>query len=222
MRTEQKPRDLPIIEVDGISFYVDGYHGTLIDTENKENMLFAMQMKMYENRCEFVFDQKNRKIYEGDWYAPLPDGVKLQWIRPIEMIDPVGVDLLMEEKFGVSTTLIDNDLPVIKIKEADFFADVNSMCFRNVTNRWNQIPFSEVIVKDGQHGFYYNEKVKGVAFPHEVAEFKRSGLSHISFVNVPDGIDLAIMLNEHKKQSNDKQATEDLKQERSKRKGKGI
>lgn len=221
---EQSKRVLPTITIANIEFYVDAYHSVLIEKGNPDNQLHSLEMMRFEDHYEFVLDTNSRGVYEGQWIGPLPQEAEYVWIRPFPMTDPVGMDLLLKDRNGKWSDN-DKELPVIKIKGHDFYVDDLRRSFREVDNRWNLISFKEVEKKEDRYGFYFDSRVKNVAFPHEIEALNIAGSSlsrHIEFVQVPSGHELSTMLREHKLKAYGNRSEESPGQSPVKRKGKKI
>lgn len=200
MKTQYPERELPIIKVKGVEFYVDAYRSELIEKDNKENRINKGEMLVFEDHSEFLFDTRTRNLYYGRVDLPLPEEVDYVWMRTFNSIDPVGWDMFCKEKYG--TPWYDNnaELPILEIQGKQFYIDDYRNTFRDVDNKWNNILFKDVTIIDGKHALYFNTEVNNTAFPHEIEMFDKGLAPHIKIAHVPSGYELADLLKSHKKQ----------------------
>ncbi|WP_123947329.1 hypothetical protein [Chryseobacterium pennae] len=189
-------RELPVLKLHGLAdadFFVDALNDVLIDTKNASNQIHLLDMMLFEDHYEFIYDKNLRNVKEDNWggYDKDDDRYAAIWIRPLEVYDIVGSKLYLEQH-----PLRVEGLQVISIKGIDYFWDDTTAQFMECENPFNRIHKSDTLYsfKTGEPGFYIDTDRKLPLYPHELAdtikmmrERKETELpSHIHFVSHHD------------------------------------
>jgi hypothetical protein len=142
---------------------------------------------------------KAKTLTLGPHYGEIPDRVTLFWMYPLEAQDPIGKNRWMDENRPEWRKSFPTDLPVIQIAGKEFFIDENRNAFRDTGNCWNLIHFTEVLEMEGKTGIYIDTRITQVPFPYDFDSYNPPAVypEHIVFAEVPDGYELAYLLNGH-------------------------
>lgn len=192
----------PVIELEGTSFFVNGYLMALVQVDEPENQLELYDMMCLEDHYELWYDTDTKQVYDGPLTGQIPEHVKLFWFYPFDAMDPHGRNARLDETRPGWRKDFPTDLPVIQIAGKDFFVDERRKAFRDIENCWNMIYFADVFKRDGKTGIYIDTTVVQVPFPHEFDPFDPPAVfpEHIIFAEVPDGHQLATLLSSHQQQ----------------------
>jgi len=199
---EQEQRILPIIDIEGVPFYVDATKMEITEVDNAKNRINAFEMLHLEDHLEFKFDKRTKGLFEGRWDVPFDEReVATVWIRPFAAMDPEGMQWLMDQSEPNWQERYPTDLPTVDFAGTPFYIDAQRKAFRQVENNWNLIPFEFIIEPDGSH-IYFDKNIKNIPFPNEMSKYKEEGLlghSHIAIVDVPSAFDILNKTNTSKR-----------------------
>ncbi|WDF77039.1 hypothetical protein PQ469_24455 [Mucilaginibacter sp. KACC 22773] len=206
----------PVVELEGTSFYVNGYLMALVQVDNAENQIGLFDMFCLEDHYELWYDRKTKQVYDGSLVGEIPEQVKLFWFYPFDALDPAGRNKRLDEIRPGWRQDFPTDLPVIRIAGKDFFVDERRNAFRDTENCWNRISFADVFKRDGKTGIYIDTQVTQVPFLHELNPYDLPDKlpEHIVFAEVPDGHHLAFLLNEHHLRQQEQAGTDNRDQRR--------
>lgn len=177
-------RKLPVIEIAGAEFYVDGKNGILIDTCDQNNIITPFDMCWADDHYEMLFDKEKRNSKTGDWFEWESERHEYIWLRPLEVYDPEGA----MAKLGHEAQLIPKNLPVIEIEGVQFLWDRTNTRLLQKDMPYNQITKNDMQVYAAGTGCYFDTEKKWVLFPHEVEQLLSAGNrpQHIRFVHQED------------------------------------
>jgi hypothetical protein len=197
-KTDDYNGPFPVIELEGTSFYVNGYLMELVQVDNQENRIDIFDIMCFEDHYELWYDMETKSAYESPVIWQIPEHVKLFWLYPFDAMDPQGRNARLDQTQPDWRKGFPIDLPVIKIAGKDFFVDEKRNAFRDTVNCWNRISFTDVFKHNNKMGVYIDTRIAQVPFPHEFDPYHPPVElpEHIVFAEVPDGHHLAFMLNE--------------------------
>jgi len=189
----------PVLELEGTQFYINAFLHELIQVDNEQNRMDWYQDMLYlEEHVEVWYDPHTKNVFEGNHYN-LPEQVKLYWLYPLDAVDPDATKARLDRVVPGWEDDFPVDLPVVQIAGQDFLADAKRKEFRDPQNPWKSIPFSDVLMENGQTGVFLDERVMQVPFPHIYDPFDPPEVmpEHIIFAAVPSGQELAQLLSDH-------------------------
>ncbi|NHA03254.1 hypothetical protein G7092_05595 [Mucilaginibacter sp. HC2] len=200
-KTDDYNGPLPVVELEGTSFYVNGYLMALVEVANPDNQITMYDLMCLDDHVELWYDPLTKNAFGGPLVGILPDRVKLFWLYPFDALDPLGKNAWMDEFRTGWREHYPSDLPVVQIAGKDFFIDEKRNTFRDTENYWNQIKFADVFKHNGKTGVYIDTTVLQVPFPHELDPYHPPAKlpEHIVFAEVPDGHHTAFLLHEYNK-----------------------
>ena len=177
----------PVVELEGTSFYVNGYQMALVQVDDPDNLIEMFDMFCLEDHYELWYDTESKSVYDGPLTGEIPDHVKLYWFYPFDAMDPDGRNARLNETHPGWQKDFPVDLPIIKIAGKDFFVDEGRKAFRDTGNCWNRISFADVFINNGRTGVYIDTRVLQVPFPHEFDCYEPPDQLpvHIVFAEVP-------------------------------------
>ncbi|MDT3401289.1 hypothetical protein [Mucilaginibacter terrae] len=188
----------PVLELDGTQFLIDAFRHELIELGNETNRMDWYHDMLYRNdHVELLYDSHTKNVFAGD-RSRLPDHVKLYWLYPLDALDPDATRARLDRVVPGWEENFPRDLPIVQIAGQDFFADARRKEFRDTENPWKSIPFSEVLLVDGNPGIYLDTRVMQVPFPHIFNPFEQPEClpEHIVFAAVPDARALALLVSD--------------------------
>ncbi|PSK90787.1 hypothetical protein [Taibaiella chishuiensis] len=178
-------RTLPQTDIAGTKFLANSITGEFIQVENSENQFSIFDMIIHDNHLEMLFDKSTCRPYEGNWSeAPESENLQYVWLRPVSQLDPDGMNIMLEGGLIKWEEYYPGELPTVKIHDTLFYIDPERKGFREVENRWNIIPFNDVVSHD-KHGIYYDKRSKNSAFLINPFDPPKSLPEHIVFAELP-------------------------------------
>ncbi|GAA3989455.1 hypothetical protein [Mucilaginibacter dorajii] len=195
-KTDDYNGPFPVVELEGVPFYVNGYLMALVEVANPDNQITMYDLMCLDDHVELWYDPLTKNAFDGPLVGSLPDRVKLFWLYPFDALDPLGKNAWMDEFRPGWREHYPVDLPVVQIAGKDFFIDEKRNAFRDTKNYWNQIKFADVFKHNGKTGVYIDTNVLQVPFPHELNPYAPPAVlpEHIIFAEVPDGRHTAFLL----------------------------
>ncbi|WP_316787835.1 hypothetical protein [Pedobacter frigoris] len=91
----EQPRELPLCEIEGTSFYVDIRHHELREVGNQANRLGLGATREEYGFHHFYYDTRSKSFYLGDTSQGVyvPEHVRLVMVPPLSKLDPIGLAL---------------------------------------------------------------------------------------------------------------------------------
>src|ERR1700722_7623892 len=130
-KTESYNGPFPVLDLEGTSFYVNGYLMALVQVDDPDNQIELFDMLCLEDHYELWYDTETKSGYHGLVRGEIPEQVKLFWFYPFDAMDPQGRNASLNETHPGWQKDFPEDLPVIDIAGKDFFVDEGRKAFRH-------------------------------------------------------------------------------------------